>query len=364
MAWVVFVAGGLLLALYATLFDVWTIPTDDPVLSASIEPTFSAGDLIVLSRHGSPGRSELLRCPDPQAPGRYVIARAIARSGERIALDDEVASVDGRRTAKPARVRGADADHARPEHERRRGALLLDRGLRRRSSSRVLRANAHPAPPTQATVTSRPLVSRQRRSPPAPRLARLRTARHPQPASTSSSASSAPPASVTPSHGSASSGEGRPAVFLVVSRRSHGHSARRRLRSLRPLQRPRLGDLRVRASPGARASPRPRRRPGAPAPRAAAPRAAGARCSSRTCSKPRRAVPRRPQAPLRALAASPRAGRPVEPRRRRLLRVHARALRAACARSRIGGILRRRGGRRGSRPVGARQASPSLLWRS
>src|SRR5277367_4775363 len=95
------VAGLVLLALYALLFDVWTVPKDDPMLSASIEPTLTAGDVILLSRHGSVGRSNLLRCEDPQAPGRYVIARAIARSGEKIALDGETASVDGRRTPSP-----------------------------------------------------------------------------------------------------------------------------------------------------------------------------------------------------------------------------------------------------------------------
>jgi signal peptidase I len=152
MAWAVFVAGGLLLALYATLFDVWTIPTDDPALSASIEPTLSAGDRVVLSRHGSPGRSELLRCPDPQAPGRYVIARAIARSGERIALDDEVVSVDDRRTPSPhaCEVPTRTLRDPSTNDDVELSCTIEDFGG---TEFTVLRATAHTAPRTHATVT-------------------------------------------------------------------------------------------------------------------------------------------------------------------------------------------------------------------
>ncbi len=88
-------------ALYALMFDVWSVPTDDPMLSASIAPTLSPGDVVVLSRHGSVSRGELLRCNDPQAAGRYVIARAIGASGDKLVLDGETVSIDGHRTPSP-----------------------------------------------------------------------------------------------------------------------------------------------------------------------------------------------------------------------------------------------------------------------
>jgi signal peptidase I len=93
--------GAVLLALHLLFFDVWRIPTDDPQLAASIEPTLSAGDLVLVARHTSVGRGELERCADPDAAGRFVVGRAIAHFGERVELNDEVVTLDGRRTPSP-----------------------------------------------------------------------------------------------------------------------------------------------------------------------------------------------------------------------------------------------------------------------
>jgi signal peptidase I len=85
-----------LLVLYAFVVDVWRIPEDDPLLAASIEPTLRAGDLVVLLRRSSVTRGILVRCEDPDAPGRFVVARAIARGGDRIELRNDRVSLDGR----------------------------------------------------------------------------------------------------------------------------------------------------------------------------------------------------------------------------------------------------------------------------
>src|SRR5258706_7956979 len=103
VAWVAGAAGVALALLYWLLFDVWTVPVDDPLLSASIEPTLGAGDVVVVSRHTSVARGNLLRCADPQSPGRFVIARAIGRGGDRVDLAGEVVSIDGKRTSSPRR---------------------------------------------------------------------------------------------------------------------------------------------------------------------------------------------------------------------------------------------------------------------
>jgi signal peptidase I len=101
VGWVGGVAGTVLLAVYLLLYDVWTVPTDDPLLSASVEPTLTAGDVVLVARHGSVGRGDLLRCADPQAPGRFVVARAIGTDGEHVELNGEVLTVDGHRTPSP-----------------------------------------------------------------------------------------------------------------------------------------------------------------------------------------------------------------------------------------------------------------------
>jgi signal peptidase I len=149
--WAVAIGGGVFLVLYETLFDVWRIPVDDPVLSASIEPTLTAGDLIVLSRHGTPGRSELLRCPDPEAPGRYVIARAIARSGENLALDGEIATVDEHRTPSPHACESPTKTMFDPS---RNEDIDLTCSIEDYAGTEftVLRSAAHPVPPMHVTV--------------------------------------------------------------------------------------------------------------------------------------------------------------------------------------------------------------------
>jgi signal peptidase I len=87
--------------LYAFVVDVWTIPSDDPMESASIEPTLSAGDVVLVSRHTTVARGDLLRCPDPQAPGRFVVGRAIGVSGEHVEITGEFVTLDGKRLPSP-----------------------------------------------------------------------------------------------------------------------------------------------------------------------------------------------------------------------------------------------------------------------
>jgi signal peptidase I len=99
--WVLCVLGVVAGLLYALAFDVWTVPTDDPMEAASIEPTLSAGDIVIVSRHAGVGRGDLIRCADPQAPGRFVVARAIGQGGEDVEIRGEVVTVDGHRTPSP-----------------------------------------------------------------------------------------------------------------------------------------------------------------------------------------------------------------------------------------------------------------------
>jgi signal peptidase I len=144
-------AGLVLFVLYALLFDVWTVPTDDPALSASIEPTLTAGDVVLLSRNGSVDRSELVRCADPQAPGRYVVARAIARAGEKIALDEETATIDGQRTASPHACEPPTVTLRDPNTNEDDELLCSIEDLGGTEFS-VLRSRQHPEAPTKATV--------------------------------------------------------------------------------------------------------------------------------------------------------------------------------------------------------------------
>jgi signal peptidase I len=96
LAWIAGILCAIGFLLNVTVIETWTVPVDDAAMSASIEPTLRAGDVIVLTRSKGTARSDLLRCPDPQAPGRFVIARAKALGGEEIAIGDGRITVDGR----------------------------------------------------------------------------------------------------------------------------------------------------------------------------------------------------------------------------------------------------------------------------
>ena len=151
--WLSVIAGVVLGALYALLFDVWVVPTDDPMLSVSIAPNLAPGDVLVLSRQGSIGYGNLLRCSDPQAPGRYVIARAIARGGDKIDIENEIVSVDGRRASSP---RGCDTIR-RTLRDPSSGddihltCMVEDYG---EVAFDALRVATHPVPAASATVES------------------------------------------------------------------------------------------------------------------------------------------------------------------------------------------------------------------
>jgi signal peptidase I len=148
--WLLAVLGVILGVLYAFFLDVWVLPTDDPMLSASVEPNVSAGDVLVLGREGTVGYGNLLRCADPQAPGRFVVARAIAHAGEKIVIENEIVLVDGKRTPSP---RACDAiQHTLRDPTTGEDVDLTcsveDYGI----EFDALHLSAHPLPATSATV--------------------------------------------------------------------------------------------------------------------------------------------------------------------------------------------------------------------
>ncbi len=151
VAWFVGVCGAAAMVLYLFVFDVWMVPKDDPLLSASIEPTLSAGDVVVLTRHSTAQRGYLLRCDDPQTVGRFVVARAMARPGEKFELRDEVVTIDGSRTPSP---RGCDPPSALLFDPRINEDIPLTCSVEEfgMMAYSALRASDHPEPPTRATI--------------------------------------------------------------------------------------------------------------------------------------------------------------------------------------------------------------------
>jgi len=102
LAWTLGIAvviGGIL---YATVLDMWTIPTDDAQLAVSIEPSISAGDTILVSRSTSPDVGTLVRCNDPDAPGRFVIARIVGKFDDVLDISGDTYTVNGHNISTPS----------------------------------------------------------------------------------------------------------------------------------------------------------------------------------------------------------------------------------------------------------------------
>lgn len=151
VGWVVGVLGVVGLILYFGFFDVWRVPVDDPMLSASIEPTLSAGDLLVFTRRTEVSRGNLLRCDDPQAPGRYIIARAISPAGDHLDLAGEVVSIDGRRTPSP---RACDRPSMTIHDPQSNEDVTLACSIEEygEMTFQALRSQDHPEPPAHVTI--------------------------------------------------------------------------------------------------------------------------------------------------------------------------------------------------------------------
>jgi signal peptidase I len=151
LGWAFGVPGAILLVLYIGFFDVWRVPVDDPMLAASIEPTLSAGDLVVVTRRTEVSRGNLLRCADPQAPGRFVVARAIGRSGDKVDVAAEVVAIDGKRMPSPRACEPAQTLIHDPQSntDEALACSVEDYGD---VTFGALRSVDHPEAPTKATV--------------------------------------------------------------------------------------------------------------------------------------------------------------------------------------------------------------------
>ncbi|MFO0677091.1 MAG: signal peptidase I [Polyangiaceae bacterium] len=97
LMWFTLIFGVIGGVLYATLLDVWTLPSDDEAEIVSVAPNLAGGDVLLLSRHGEPHEGELLRCDDPDSPGRFVVARMIGSSNDKIDVTGDTVRVNERR---------------------------------------------------------------------------------------------------------------------------------------------------------------------------------------------------------------------------------------------------------------------------
>ncbi|HMJ56390.1 MAG TPA: signal peptidase I [Polyangiaceae bacterium] len=94
VVWFALFGVAMVAGLKATCIDFWTMPSDDALLSLSVLPTLEAGDKLILLRIGTPGFGDVVRCPDPEAPGRFVVGRILGEQGDRIVAETSSVTVN------------------------------------------------------------------------------------------------------------------------------------------------------------------------------------------------------------------------------------------------------------------------------
>jgi signal peptidase I len=109
VVFVTLIVGGIVAFLRATCMRFWTMPGDDGLLSVSVMPTLEPGDVLVLWRLGTPGFGELVRCPDPEVPERFVVGRILGEQGDKVVAEQASITVNdkivgSRRACNPAQL--------------------------------------------------------------------------------------------------------------------------------------------------------------------------------------------------------------------------------------------------------------------
>jgi signal peptidase I len=149
LVWVIVIGGGVALLLHYFVIEIWTLPPDDPLLAASVAPLLHGGDVLVVSRTSAIERGQLVRCTDPEAQGRFVVARAMAHSGETVEILQEFVAVDRRRTPSPH-----GCDSVKAFDPKRNEEIELQCGVEDFAGRefQIVRSKAFPEPGGSATV--------------------------------------------------------------------------------------------------------------------------------------------------------------------------------------------------------------------
>jgi len=119
VAWTLVVVGVIVGLARLTVIRWWRVPLGDPYLESSLAPSLRGGDWVLLWRGSAASEGNLVLCPEPKAPGRYVIGRILAESKDHIRVTSDgvqvnnrsfetESSCDGFEVKDPNTVRGSD----------------------------------------------------------------------------------------------------------------------------------------------------------------------------------------------------------------------------------------------------------------
>jgi signal peptidase I len=92
--WIGAIFGAICLLLYLFVFDAWRVPGGDKQLLASLQPTLTADDLILVQRGRRPKNGELARCQSPLG-NAFVLGRVFGAGGDKVEVNDHGVSTNG-----------------------------------------------------------------------------------------------------------------------------------------------------------------------------------------------------------------------------------------------------------------------------
>jgi signal peptidase I len=73
------------------------LPVNDPTFEASILPSLAGGDLVIAARITRPTFGDLVLCPEPDYPTRYVVGRIAGEGGDEVRIVNGVPYVNGQK---------------------------------------------------------------------------------------------------------------------------------------------------------------------------------------------------------------------------------------------------------------------------
>ncbi len=97
LLWTALFVGVILGLARATAFRWFQLPINDPVFETSILPTLHGGDWILTWRLGQPAFGDLVVCPEPDYPERYIIGRIVGEAGDSVKIVNGNPSVGNQR---------------------------------------------------------------------------------------------------------------------------------------------------------------------------------------------------------------------------------------------------------------------------
>jgi signal peptidase I len=115
LLWTAIIVGGIVGAVRFLALKTWTVPSDDPALSASIAPSLAPGDLVLVLHRGTPGFGDLVRCTDPDEPQRWVIGRIVGEAGDIIEIEGGKITINGKRAPEESACKEAKIQVPHPQ---------------------------------------------------------------------------------------------------------------------------------------------------------------------------------------------------------------------------------------------------------